>query len=1630
MPSTQASTFADPKDIAAYKAAKARGLSEEDALKVGDNGVGSSRLGGIDTTKTVGVAIPPDVLEAQLGKDPAAWRKARVRVTIGDQTFLVPIVDEGPGSGPVSRGVGTDLSAPFAYGVGSKGMIPVNYEIVPNAGPDVTEDKDAFEKEQSSLRDSLPGKIPLPPEGANYKRVANAPEGSIYKRPGPIASEEQQTPAQAQLTPQTEITSAEPEEAAAEEREKAEQPAQGEQPQDLAGEQPVAQASTTPASDEQPTTPAPQNAVVQAPVSAGTINQIKTEAGSSDPETQSEESAEKQAQIAATKGQVRVIDTHSAAVAKDPNDQRVTRRFNPDTGSDRVTGAYFVPGDPVHEEMLADLGAEHRAKLPQLSQAIARGTPYHFLYNSAGLEMPEAVEEGEQPTKESRAFEYQLSPAQQRIAAKEGTTAEGEEEPPSVDQHVSMIPVQMAMTKGNDVMFEGFHDQAVANNATHLLRGAGRIGYQVPYTQVQSPPAGSNEPDLPRDVMGYMYNQANGYRGDGSQMLDENGQPHPLLQQNLAKDDPYIPHLLNPRQAEFIHAMMNIRPGAARGPTERPSFAERATWQRRVNEGYAGQLAGTNKLLETLDRKLPQVRQRRVKWVTDKNTGERKRTVKLSGPMDWTKGTLEPTWRQWHVKLMSHLGMPPIESRSIRETGAPSHLMVPHAPIFKQVAAQYEPHGPRPAPISGNPEVGAPLGAGEDHIDPTRVTSQYKTDEVHWMPTHEIENRWKTHDPGTYIGPGGTGDAIGQRYPQAAQYLAGNQPMNAPQVSVWDDGQIRFINGRHTFSAMRDAGHAQVPIALAKDSVKNAKKHGLIPRGGQPEPISGNPEVGAPAGTPNEPAQPGLLGGGDVGAEEYGSLPGGAGGIDFASPSVRENMTMKMAKLALTRPKSGHGQYRDFNTDLENAATQATGTTQPAMIRDALGSWKDGAENSLRMLYGKQDRGTRKLVNAIRGLHSAQKQVVNFHYDDEGPHAIAHMSFHHDRPEHVADLLDKHGLEYRTLEAPGKGERAWAHVIVRDPQTYKRIEKLVKGGHVHEGYYRNGHADFIGDENGEDREEAAKEYRRIIEGARIQADQNWRQSLRGRNAPDTPRPQEWWEPFAEHAEKSFQQLKAGDEVKKQLLARDLKAAKADRENISPEQQAERERVQGIAQDWISKNPELDPLAVHHHLYENEKVPMGVDPETGKPTKPTNEDIAAHFEERNPRLDYSNVEHQKKAAMALTHDIMHALAKNPASYGWYDSTVDKAMEKMAEIAPDIKTNQHDAMAMRLAMAVTSQGQKVIPNFETAYKIYRYWKQNGRFPVMDANEWNDQFGGGPKRDAMIKNMAKLNKLWYASKEEGGVGFEGLKKLLEDQTTVGDLKKNYNLNVSGEAVDHPLPGAAFMGPKIGIFYSNLNKNFDPTTMDLWFSRTLNRLAGNMFAFSPEALQKGGKLAVEDEDEDEGDEKEVRKSQLERLEDVMNTTGLTGVEAADEKKIRRELAKLKSAKNLTRLGAMEMAPTLAKYVDERHRFYQKSEGLEGSYHKNLKTEENLAAKNIDLNFHSTADAPRTSTERKQWRAIMEHVDNNLKDAGLNINNADKQALLWYLEQQLFQGKDAKSSMDYLDAAHVLVRKVKNGDI
>jgi hypothetical protein len=102
-----------------------------------DSGVGSPKLGQLNTSEVYGVAIPQEALIAQFGNNPKAWRSARA-IVVDPSTgkrMLLPIVDIGPGEGPQDAGVAIDFTLgtnKLFGGTGNKGFY---VKLVPNAGP-------------------------------------------------------------------------------------------------------------------------------------------------------------------------------------------------------------------------------------------------------------------------------------------------------------------------------------------------------------------------------------------------------------------------------------------------------------------------------------------------------------------------------------------------------------------------------------------------------------------------------------------------------------------------------------------------------------------------------------------------------------------------------------------------------------------------------------------------------------------------------------------------------------------------------------------------------------------------------------------------------------------------------------------------------------------------------------------------------------------------------------------------------------------------------------------------------------------------------------------------------------------------------------------------------------------------------------------------------------------------------------------------------------------------------------------------------------------------------------------------------------------------------------------------------
>lgn len=87
-----ASSFADPKDIVDFQACKAKGKTDKECFKVGDNGIG--KFGKITAqTKDPMVAIHPSDAVKKWGSMNAAAHRT-VRVTVGAKSVLAAVEDQ------------------------------------------------------------------------------------------------------------------------------------------------------------------------------------------------------------------------------------------------------------------------------------------------------------------------------------------------------------------------------------------------------------------------------------------------------------------------------------------------------------------------------------------------------------------------------------------------------------------------------------------------------------------------------------------------------------------------------------------------------------------------------------------------------------------------------------------------------------------------------------------------------------------------------------------------------------------------------------------------------------------------------------------------------------------------------------------------------------------------------------------------------------------------------------------------------------------------------------------------------------------------------------------------------------------------------------------------------------------------------------------------------------------------------------------------------------------------------------------------------------------------------------------------------------------------------------------------
>jgi hypothetical protein len=386
------------------------------------------------------------------------------------------------------------------------------------------------------------------------------------------------------------------------------------------------------------------------------------------------------------------------------------------------------------------------------------------------------------------------------------------------------------------------------------------------------------------------------------------------------------------------------------------------------------------------------------------------------------------------------------------------------------------------------------------------------------------------------------------------------------------------------------------------------------------------------------------------------------------------------------------------------------------------------------------------------------------------------------------------------------------------------------------------------------------------------------------------------------------------------------------------------------------------------------------------------EVVAFLHERRlkaglPPLDINKPEDRAQLARLVAAEALAAIRNAGDSLEWYDTTVGMTLGLMALKYPELNTDPNARTAFLIATAIASQGLNVEDNLAFSSEQYEAFRaevaagRTGKFPIT---------GKGESAGAMEANFQKANDLL----EE--MGPDLLRRFLVTPFTVRELE-TAGFPIGGENMDTMVLGSAVFGPKIGFgFYSNLNGNFEPTTMDMWFMRTIGRLAGTLPAFDQGKFNK----------------------QVKRLRDALTERGpkARGLFASQFDKALVAAAKTDDNKLIE----------LARLVKKAHEKDFKTNRAGFDNKTRVKTDLVGAAETILFSLEKPRDIPASGGERNNLRDVVAQVvDLVAQNYGQRVPPAALQALIWYPEQEFYKAMGVKlrvTSQDYAGAARKLL--------
>jgi len=352
---------------------------------------------------------------------------------------------------------------------------------------------------------------------------------------------------------------------------------------------------------------------------------------------------------------------------------------------------------------------------------------------------------------------------------------------------------------------------------------------------------------------------------------------------------------------------------------------------------------------------------------------------------------------------------------------------------------------------------------------------------------------------------------------------------------------------------------------------------------------------------------------------------------------------------------------------------------------------------------------------------------------------------------------------------------------------------------------------------------------------------------------------------------------------------------------------------------------------------------------------------------------------EKMANWMADEIEFELqSPDAAAVGWYTHKFQTALDLMADIFPefkgdnvnpsliglrelDISTSEEARAVMTVIIALTSNGTKVLDNFKNATKVYQNFRMTGRLTL----------GTLGMNDRARHTENSLTRFRQIVDEYGNV-MDATAFLLEE-TTVKEANKGLKElglpTMSKVPTDMRVPRAsAVFGPKLGAFYANLSGQSGYLTMDLWWTRTINRYRGDV---------------------------------LPRI------VGLKGDEWKKEKGewVPKGVARFKhmiGRPDLTDKQALNYITEYAqRYMDKKFKDGTEAEAAANTLYKDI--------------FLKLAEAPEGPSDRAFMIKVAEAAQAEVqRRTGQEYTIADIQAMIWYYEKRLYADMGAKDSGDF----------------